>query len=241
MSKEERARQAKARRERERQQAVDAAVAEVKKQRDQEMVDMLKGMGLTNRYRDNAPITTREEYLQWQADNKTAGMQERLRRGQLTPEDLQQAASTAPEVKALQEQMQQMQQQMQAQQQRLAQEQAVQQELAEIRKLDPSIKTIKDVLDLPTGAEFRRLVEDRGMNFHEAFTLANHGRLVQAQQLAAQESAARSYHSKDHLRSVTPNSGTPVSLPKTTRKLYDALMPEMSEEQRRLDYARWGG
>ena len=237
MSKEERARQAKLRREREKQEAVDAAVKQAKAEADRETAELLQTLGLTNRYRDNAPITTRDELRQWQQDARDEKLRQRLKSGQLTQEDLQQAAQAAPEVQQLKAQVQQLQQQ-EAARQRQAAEQQIRKELEEIRKLDPSIKSVKDILDMPTGQAFSQLVQEKNLNFVEAFKLANMDQLQQVQQRAAEEAQARNYHSKDHLVGVGSKAGTPVSIPKQTYSMYRMLRPEMTDEQIRQDYAR---
>jgi predicted enzyme involved in methoxymalonyl-ACP biosynthesis len=241
MPKEERARQARLRREREQKAAVDAAVqkalAEERERNEREMGEALEALGITNRYRDNAPIKTRAELAQWRQDQKDAQLSQRLKSGQLTREDLQHATETSPEMQKMQEKVRQLEAREQARM-RQAAEQQIQSELAEIRKLNPSVQSIKDVLEMPTGKEFSRLVQERNMTFLEAYKLANQDQMQQMQAVAAQEAAARNYHSKDHMLAIGSRGGEGISVPKGTMDFYHRFRPELTDDQIRADYAR---
>lgn len=237
MDKKERAQQAKARREREKQQAVEAARQEERKAADERLAEIFRQTGMTNRYRDNKPIATMEDYRQWQADADAAATSKRLASGTLTPEDLQRAVDNSPAMQQAQKIVEQS-EALRRQQQQEQEQKIIQKELESIHKLDPSVSNLNDILALPTGEHFRALVEHNGMSFLDAFKLANYERLVQVQQKAATESAMRSRHSKDHLQGVTSGASEGVDVPAQTMKMYRLLRPDMTDEDIRSEYRK---
>lgn len=237
MSKQERAEQARLRRQRERDAAVQAAVAAERQRSDREIAQILEDAGLTNRFRDGAKIQTAQELRQWHQDAKEQRRSQRLKAGQLTNEDLQAAIEESPameKVKALTAQLER-----QQQQEEQARFQAqIDREMDEIRQMDPSVQSLQDILNGPGGTEFARLVNERGLSFLEAFKLASYDKIVGARQQAAEIGAARQAHSKDHLTAYGQNSGEGVRVPSKVRDFYKVMRPEMTDEEIRRDYAR---
>lgn len=242
MSKAERARQAKLRREREQNEAVKNAVeAALRSEREKhaaELKTVFERAGMTDRYHDNKPITTMEEFNAWDQAGQAAGLSRRLQEGKLTAEDFQKAVDSSPamqEAKAAVEQIREREREAQ----RKEYEQTVSQELEEIRKLDPSVKDLQDILNRDTGAEFSRLVTENNLTFLQAFRLANADSLAKAQAMAAAEGSARNSAGKNHLRSVVgPAAGLTADVPPQTMRLYRDMFPDWTPEQIRQDYAR---
>lgn len=242
MSKAERARQAKLRREREQNEAVKNAVeAALRSEREKhaaELKTVFQRAGMTDRYHDNKPITTMEEFNAWDQAGQAAGLSRRLQEGKLTAEDFQKAVDSSPamqEAKAAVEQIREREREAQ----RKEYEQTVSQELEEIRKLDPSVKDLQDILNRDTGAEFSRLVTENNLTFLQAFRLANADSLAKAQAMAAAEGSARNSAGKNHLRSVVgPAAGLTADVPPQTMRLYRDMFPDWTPEQIRQDYAR---
>jgi len=248
MSREERARQAQLRRNRERDAAIEAArtaaTKEAEDRHKQELEEIFKAAGMTDRYNGGKPIQTMEEFRAWQAQAQAAGLSRQLKAGQLTPESFQAAVEASPAVQAAKEMVAKLEareQAQKAQEQSRQFEQMVADELAQIHRLDPGINSLQDILARDTGKEFARLVDQRGMTYLEAFRQANFDRLIQAQTMAAAEGAARQQHSKDHMRTVVSTGGTAPEVPRDVIELYRELDPTMTPAQIREDYARWMG
>lgn len=237
MSKAERAEQARLRRQREQEAAVQAAVEAERRRGEQELAQILSEAGLTNRYRGGEQIRSAEDFRQWHADAKAQQRKQRLKAGELTQEDLQAAIDESPAMAQVRELSAQLQKQQQ-QTDRQEFNKQVERELAEIRQMDPSVGSLQDILNGPKGKEFVELVNEKNLSFLEAFKLANYERLVGVQQQAARIGAARAAHSKDHLTSYGANSGEGVRVPTKTRDFYRLMMPEMTDEQIRRDYAK---
>ena len=246
MSRAERAEQARLRRERETQAAVDAAVqAALRSEREKneaEMKAMFAAAGMVDRYHDNKPITTLEEFNAFQAARQADKLGRELQSGKLTPESFQAAVDNSPAVKAAQAAVERLTAREEAEREsaRKAEfERKMAEELAEINRMDPNVKTLEDAMALPTGGEFVRLVRDNGLTFLQAFKLANADSLAEARARAAREGAARNAAGKSHLRSITsPAGGVLADVPAETRRIYKDLFPDMTDEQIRKDYAK---
>lgn len=239
-SKAERARQAQMRRERETQARVEAAVRAEREKAAADLKKVFAKAGMTDRYNGNKPITTMEEFEAWDKAGQAAGLSRRLQEGKLTAEDFQQAVDNSPAVQEARRIAERLRQKEQAQAKEEYQV-LVEQELAEIRKLDPSVTDLKSILDRDTGAEFSKLVQENGLTFLQAFRLANSEQLSRAQAMAAAEGKARAQHGKDHMRSTVAPGGAFGEVPRGTVELYRQLDPEMTMDEIRKDYfARMG-
>lgn len=238
MSKAERARQASLRRQRERDQAVQDALQKAKEEHEAETARIFQAMGLTNRYRNNAPIQTQADFDQWQKDAQDAQLTERLQQGQLTPQDLERAVEASPAFRQIREAFQGMQDQQKAKQQQEYQA-MMDREIREIgEKYDASIRSIQDILALPTGEEFARLVNENHLSFVQAFRLANADRLGRAQRELADLGAHRAIASTSHQQAYGSGARGAVQVPRQVANLYRELLPEMTDEQIQKDYQR---
>lgn len=246
MSKAERAEQARLRRERERQQAIQAAVAEAlrteREKHDADVKAMFADAGMVDRYHDNKPITSMDEFREFQKARSADKLTRDLQGGRLTPESLQAAVDASPAVQAAKAAVERLEAREQAQNEATVKaefEQRVKEELAEIHSMDPSVNTLEDILALPTGNAFAGYVQENGLSFLAAFKLANADRMAEARARAAREGAARNAGSKGHLRSIVgPAGGVATDVPKAVLQLYRDLRPDMTMEQIRQDYAR---
>lgn len=241
MSREERAEQARLRRQREQDAAVERAVSAERARQDEQLKEIFRKAGMTDRYNGGRPITTLEEFNEWQSRSQADRLSRQLKDGSLTPETFRQAVDDSPalrEAREIVDRLKAEEERRNQEQVRARFEQQVADEMAEIRKLNPSVSSLQDVLNLPTGREFARLVQERGMSYLEAFQLANMEQIMQARSAVAAEGAARQQHGKDHLRTMTGTAGAPIDVPQETVAMYRELRPEMTMDEIRRDYAR---
>lgn len=235
MSRDERKKQAKERRQRQINEAVQEALTQERektgKAHKEELQAIFAGAGLIDRYHDNKPVTNMEEFRAWQEAQKAEQLSRELKEGRLTPESLQQAIESSPTVQGLREKPEN------KPEEKPDMAQIVRQELEEIKKLDPSIQSINDITELPTGAEFRRLINRGNISFLEAFKVANFDR-IQTLRAAAQRQAAKNAESKSHMKGInaSANGGTEVS--DREMKIYKTMCPWMSDEEIRADFAK---
>lgn len=242
MSREERAEQARLRREREQKAAVDAAVLAERQRNEAAMKAMFEQAGMVDRYHDNKPITSLEEFQAFQAARQADKLNRELQSGKLTPESFQAAVDSSPAVREARETVERLKarEKAEAEAARKAEFEAqVREELAEIHRMDPTVNTVDDILAKDTGGEFARLVRENNLSFLQAYKLANADGLAEAKARAAREGAARNAGSKGHLRSITsPAGGVLADVPAETRRIYRDLFPDMTDEQIRKDYAK---
>lgn len=246
MSKAERAEQARLRRERETEARVQAAVrkaeAELKEKHEAELRRVFERAGMTDRYNGGKQITTIEEFDAWRAQADAERLNRQLKEGNLTAESFRQAVNESQPVREAAELVERLKAQETAQEQersRQAFEEQVRRELEEIHGIDPGVSSLNDILALPTGAEFTRLVRDRGMSYIEAFKLANMDRMIQARTQAAAQGAAVQQSGKAHLRSVVRTGDVPMDVPRDVVAIYRELNPDMTLDEIRRDYAAY--
>ena len=237
LTREQRRANAALRRKQEVKAAVDKAVADAleaeRSKYQTELSEFFTGAQLRNTLTDE-PIKSMDEFRAWKRDYDTAQMQRDLQAGKLTPESLERAIAESPAVKRAEEAARKAEEE-----QRLRDMEAFKlradAEVAEIGKLDPSVKSIEDILALPTGQVFRELVQ-RGNSFIDAFRLANFERLTTAAAAAAKQAALTNARSKDHLTTKSPRGAGSVPVPKEEMALFKALMPNMTEAEIREYY-----
>lgn len=233
MTDEERREAAAKRRRREQQAAIDEAVEQAlqaEREKSQgELEAFFKSAQLKNTF-TGQPITSMEEFQAWKKEFDAAKLQKNLKAGKLTQEDLDLAISEHPAVKRAQEIAQQADQAKEAQEQAAAQ-QKIAAEMAEIQKLDPSIKDMADLLKMPTAKEFYDYVTKHHLSYLEAFKLANQDRLEQQAAEAARQQAMSNHRGKEHMTPTRAQGPGAVSVPDEEMKLYRLLNPEATEAQ----------
>lgn len=228
---EERRANAARRRRQEQQVAIDAAVQEaLKAEREKhnaELTALFAAAGMKNT-KTGAPITTMEEFDSWKAEFDAAKLQADLKAGKLTPESLNAAISQHPAIKQAQEIIRR-EEQAQREQETAAAQAKIKAELVEIGKLDPSIKEVKDLLNMPNAKEFYELVK-RGYTYLDAYHSVNRERLQESAVAAARKQAMTNARGKDHLAGTGNVRGAgAATVPAEDMRIFRALMPNASE------------
>lgn len=233
-SREERSRHAAARRKAEQEAAIQAALQKQKAEHDAQMQQLFAGMNLTDPD-TGKPVTNMEEYAAMQRAQQQRKLQKNLREGKLLPEDLQAM------IRAEFEKAGDNRKQPQPAAPDPAFQQKVTEELAEIGKLDSSVKSLEDILAMETAPAFRQAV-NRGATFLEAFKLANFDRLQQAGReesaRRAQQAALNSRRGKEHLTTSAAKGKAEVAVPADTMQMYRMLMPGKSDDEITAHYNR---
>lgn len=178
------------------------------------------------------PIETIEEFKKFQSKQRSAQAQRDLKAGKLTTQTLGAALLETPEIREILESANAAKAAADEAQSkaRLAQFNAnMQTELAEIRKLNPSIRSTDDIVRMETGPEFARLVRT-GLRPSEAYKLANFEALQAGAKNAAEQAARNAAAGKAHMQ-PTPKSGKPeVSVPedykRNMRRFNDGITDE---------------
>lgn len=110
-----------------------------------------------------------------------------------------------------------------------------QEELAEIARMDPDMKSLKDILTSEAGPKFREYVH-RGLNFVEAYKLAAENRLNNLRNVRTQEAATVKAASKDHLNSTQSRGQGAEPIPADEMAMYRVFFPGATDAEIR-EYA----
>lgn len=228
---EERRANAARRRQQEQQQAVDAAVAAARQEEQARSAaaikDLFEKAGMKNTI-TGEPITTMEEMQQWQRQLRQAQLEKDLKAGKLTAEGLNQLIADHPDVQKAGE-IQRQQEQQRAQQVQAEARARIEGELAEIGKLDPTIKSTGDLLKMPKAKEFYAYVQ-KGYSFIDSYRLAHFEEITQRNAEAARQQAQAAARGKEHLTVVgNPRNTGAASVPADQMQLYRMMNPGASE------------
>lgn len=221
------------RRQQEMQAAIDSAVA-AERQRLQEenatrLNDIFARAGLVDSATGKA-ITNAEEFERWYQGFANARLEQELRGGKLTKETLLQLIGDHPAVKQAQQMVSQL-QATQEQQRAASDKTRIDEQLAQIAQLNPEIKSVADILKMPTAAAFRDNVA-KGMDFLDAYRLANMEDIAEGKAQRARQAVQSNARGKEHLQS-TGNSrgGGAVSVPADQMRLYRMMNPKATDTQ----------
>lgn len=236
LTKAQKAAQARQRREQEKQQAVEAALAKERQAQNARLEAFFAQAKMTDPY-NGGTIKTLEDAEKWAASNQAAAVERNLKAGKLTQEDLQQMIENSPSMQKAREISERADREAQ-ESQRVRFAQQVQQELAQIRKMDPSIQSLNDIIRLPTGKRFAELVEKHGLSYEDAFRLANMDRLQKQTAAAAAAGAKVSAGGKDHLTKTGMRGKGSAEVSREEAAAYRVFQPGMTDDQIQKDYAK---
>jgi len=210
------------------------AEADARRQLDK----VISESGLRNPFDGNKPITTKAEhdaYLKKRAENSVQKAETLLRRAGMTDEEIDEYKASLPEV---------------AEARRLTDENRAQQakaavaaELAEISKLDPSVKTVEDLRALENWEDIAARLR-RGYSLRDAFVSSSFEGLKNRDSVssAAASAAAGNSVNKSHMQTVGNRSGgveKNIAVPADAYAEYKRLYPNMSDKEIRQSYARY--
>lgn len=233
---EQRKENAARRRRAETQAAIDRALEAEREKHRAELDGFFQAAALKNTI-TGAPITSMDGFRAWKQAFDAAKLQNELKDGRLTPEGLEQAISSSPSMQKMKELLER-DEAARRESDAAAARMKIDAELQEIHKLDPSISTTEDLLNMPSAKEFCEYVR-KGNSFLDAFYLANRERLTAAAAEAARQQAMNAARSKDHLHPAGTSRGAGAeSVPAEELELFKLLNPEATEAEIRAYYNR---
>lgn len=221
---EERHQQAAARRARQQQEQEAQISDRIKAEYEGQISEILTAMGLTDPNNENKPVKTLEDFRSWQAGQRSAKLRRDLRSGNLSEESLQEAIMQMPQVRALAEKAAAAENAMRKQEY----DQNVAIQMANIRRMNPDVGSVDDIIQLPCGPKFAEYVR-KGLTFEEAYRLADAEGISQRARRAGIQQARNDAAGKSHMVSMT-RAGTPAGIvPADVRDNYRMLNPTMSD------------
>ena len=225
------------RRAQEQQAAVDAAV-QAEQQKSKQMVEQVLALAGLKHPVTGEPITTVEEFQKWGKETADARMQKDLKAGKLTREMLDQLISAHPAVQQA-EQIRVQAAQQQAQQRAEAEQRRIADQIAKIGELNPAVKGLGDILAMETAPAFRQNVA-KGMDFYDAYLLANMDAMADSKARRAVQAAQDKSRGKEHLRATGNARGSgAASVPHDQMKLYRMMNPGMTDAQIQAHYNQY--
>jgi hypothetical protein len=173
-----------------------------------------------------------DEFRAWKQAQEDARIQAELKSGKLTMETLNQMVS-----EAVQTQTRNAAQEAEINRQNAANQQQAQQfqqdvaaQLAEIRKTDPSIQSVADLLNKPYSNEFYAAVK-RGNNYLDAFYLATRNQAAAQAAASARQRTMNSMASKAHMKRTGINGKAGATITPEEEKMYRLFNPNATPEQ----------
>lgn len=221
------------RRQQEQQAAIDAAVQKAVQDatagNQAAMADIFKRAGLKNTF-TGQPITTIDEFNAWDKSYRESKIQQDLKAGKLTQETLDQMIDQNPAVRRASEIIKQQDTAAQARQAAEAQAQ-IDRQIAEIGKLNPSIKSVQDLLSMERHDVFYDYVR-KGNDFLDAYYLTFRDKMDTRTAEAAKQQALNNARGKDHLRGTGNARGSgAASVPRDDMEMFRLFNPTATEAQ----------
>ena len=194
-------------------------------------------LGLKNPYRDNEPITTNAQLLQFQKDSRKDKIQRMAKAAGMTEAEVQELIDQHPDV-AAGKQLRQQQEAQAREAERQKAERALNADLAEIEKLMPGVGTREGVVSHPSWPKVQKLMKDNpNMGVLAAFRSVNAEAIARQMAGKAAGAAKRNAASKNHLKSGRGRGEGLPEVPADVRAIYRAFDPDMSENDMRRAYA----
>ena len=240
LTKEERAANAARRRQQEVDEKVNAALEKERAANKARWDKFFAQAQMKNQHQNGAVIDSLEKAEEWAEQDRLARLQQNLKKGNLTAEDLQTAMEQSPAFKELQ-QKQAAAEEKHREFDMAKFEQDTETQMAEIRKLNPKIQSLTDIIRSPQGKTFAVLVENANMDYLSAYKMAFHDQLVEQAQKAATASEQLKRASKAHLQPPSARGQGGVEVPKRIKELYRMGRPNMTDAEIEADYRKRAG
>lgn len=110
----------------------------------------------------------------------------------------------------------------------------VKSQMKEITKLDPSIKTLNDLVTLDHYSDFSNKL-DKGYSLVDAYKVTYFNRITEK----SKESALNNLEGKSHLKSTSGKGSTSVRVPQDIIDTYRKNIPDMTDDEIRKHYSNF--
>lgn len=192
--------------------------------------DKIASMNLVNHY-TGEPIRSQADYkafqtAQWEEKKRSA-----MTRLGMDEEDWDRFISQDPRVQEAQ--------QMQEQAKKVRETEMLNQELKLIHQMDPSVKTVDDLLKHPSIHNvMERCRKNPNLPVHESFQLENMQAIMSNASSAGAQRAYNSVQGRSHMRTTQGRGAGAREVPADTMRLYRQLNPNATDDQIRAHYNR---
>lgn len=228
-SAEENAKYAAARRKAE--QDAEARIAEARQQAQRSLDEAIAAMGQTNPYTGKA-VTTKAEWDAWKAQEAQEKRKEVAESAGMSENEFDNFVQNLPSVRDYRQAAEEARQQ--------KQKMMLDEQITEIGKLDPSIKTVEDLVKRPEYRQiYAKLQNNRDLSVVEAFKLVNYETLTQNAAAASRQAALNAAASKDHMAPTQTRGSGAITVPADVKEMYRLYNPEATDAEIQAHYAKF--
>lgn len=187
-----------------------------------------------SRFYNEFGVTTAEQYIEKLDEQRRAIVEEQIKRANLDPGLLNAIVEQNPLVKNANEVANRISAMLEAQEG----QRAIQDQIDKISKIDPSVKSLKDIYEMDSFAKFDRLVRS-GVSLVDAFKTANYDKLIARNGEAAKQAAINAAKGKQHMTQTKGNAGNGVSMSEEDLQVWKAFgFDEKSAKKHHAKYAK---
>ena len=226
-SREENARFARERRQKERDAAIREAVEQERQKAKEEQDALIRGMGLENPY-SGKPITSKAEYDEYMATHQQKQHESTLRQMGMDQTEYDQMIAGLPEVREARKVTEAAKKE--------AAEKQLRAELAEVAKWNPAIRTVEDLVKDPKYDQIQAYI-DRNMTIPEAYQLAYMPEITSGK--ARQQTVNQM--GKSHMASTVARGPGAKDIPMDVLQNFRRYLPDATPEDIIEFYRRHGG
>lgn len=183
----------------------------------------------------NQPIRSQKDYLDALDAQEVVKQRQELQSKGIDPDMLSQIVNQQVESNPVVRQAQEvMQRTIQKQS-----DQMITEDIKEIMRIDPSIKGIEDIAKLPNIGQILNLTREKGLNFSEAFKLANMDSLINNKAVSAKQAAINNIKGTQHLNAtnnINSASDSSVDIPSSELTNWQDAYPNLSMAELKKKY-----
>ena len=226
-SSEENAKFAAARRKAEQER--DAGIAQARADAQRRLDEAIASMGQTDPY-TGRPITTKAEWDAWKAREATEKKKEVAESAGMNDAEFDAFVQNLPSVRDYRRAAEEARQQ--------KQKMVLDEQITAIGKLDPSVKTVDDLVKRPEYKQVYDYVK-KGISIVDAFKLANYDALTQNAAAASRQAAMNAANSKEHLAPTQTRGSGAVTVPADVKEMYKLYNPNATDAEIQAHYAKF--
>jgi hypothetical protein len=207
------------------------AEAEAKQAAQRSLDEAIASMGQTNPYTGKA-VTTKAEWDAWKAQEAQEKRKEVAESAGMSETEFDNFVQNLPSVRDYRQAAEKLRQD--------DQKRMLADQITEIGKLDPSIKTVEDLVKRPEYRQiYAKLQNNRDLSVVEAFKLVNYETLTQNAAAASRQAALNAAASKDHMAPTQTRGSGAITVPADVKNMYRLYNPEATDAEIQAHYAKF--
>jgi len=207
----------------------DAAIERARQEERTRANELLKRLGIKNPAKPGNSIESLDDLEEYEKTLNARRFTQRMRRGELTPEDIAESVLNSDAMRPLQEIRQQMEQERQTREQTEIRSR-IEADVKAIAALDPDVTSLEDIMG---QEEYPQIIEHvkRGESLTDAYRLVHFDKLAGRRENRAQQSARNAAAGKAHLRASGSRGTGGVEVTPEEIAEYRTFMPGVTAEE----------